>query len=175
MSEAAQSPDRLQLPAARMPQRRPNGVTAKQWRLAAIYPRAESAYQALIQAGYAKTTAAKQSSIILDGIGVKRATETLQARQLDSARGFMGLSRRALEKGEKQLDSLSPEDQLGLSLKAAELASKLGENLEQVGDSNSWRARLRRAIRLAYRFGYNKGREPLPIVLSPPENELSTE
>lgn len=55
------------------PPKRPPGVTAKQWRLAAIYPRAETAYQALVEAGYSVKTAQKNACHQLGTVGVQRA------------------------------------------------------------------------------------------------------
>ena len=142
---------------------RPKGVTPKQWRLAALYPRAESAYQAMIQAGYTHNTSAKTASNILDRIGVKRAREAQDAAKLDSARGLAGVGKVALATIDADIKELDPRDRISVGLKATELAHQLGENVEQTGSADGWKQRLRRAIRLAYRFGYNKAAASPPI------------
>jgi len=153
-----------------MPIKRPNGVTAKQWRLAAIYPRAESAYAALVEAGYAKKTALKRASNILDRVGVKRARDIQQQTLSDRARGIMAVGHAALATSVADLKDLDPRDRLAAGFKAIELAHSIGENVEATGSADAWKHRQRRAIRLALHLGYVAGRRTQDVVLSPTHN-----
>ena len=137
-----------------MPAIRPKGVTPKQWRLAALYPRCETAYQALIEAGYAHKTASKTASNILDRPGIRRAREAQGLERADSARGLMGVGTKGLASAAADLDALDPRDRLAASFKAIELAHSIGENVEQVGDGNRFHERVRRACRLMARLTY---------------------
>lgn len=141
---------------------RPKGVTAKQWRLAALYPRAESAYQALRAAGYAHSSADRMARPLLGTLGVARARESQDAARLDSARGLVGIARSAHGTVEADLKELEPRDRIAAGFKAYELAATLGENLERTGDADSWRARIRKAMRRAYRAGYAAALRSIP-------------
>lgn len=67
------------------PPTRPKGVTPKQWRLALLYPRCETAYEAAILAGYKPSTAAARAGRMSAAIGTLRAAQAQQAAELDSA------------------------------------------------------------------------------------------
>ena len=143
------------------PRIRPKGVTPRQWRLAAIYPRAESAYQALRLAGYAHSTATQNAKSQLETVGVKLAMEVQGRQQRDGARGLAALGARALKNGGDDLDQLEPRDRLAAGFKAYELAHNLGEHVAETGDGDRHRYRLRRAISLAYHFGMLAGKRQL--------------
>lgn len=108
MSEAAQRPD-YTLPDVEQPTKRPVGVTSRQWRLAALYPRCKTATEALLKAGYAKTTARALQSKILDGIGVQRAKAAQESKKLDSARSINGITAAKLR---SRIENDSASDQL---------------------------------------------------------------
>jgi hypothetical protein len=146
-----------------VPTVRPPGVTPKQWRLAAIYPRAENAYQALIAAGYKPSTALAKARRTSESVGVKRATEALQVQQRDragEARGLAGIGKLALTDAKKDLADLEPRDRIAAGFKAYELAASLGENIEATGDGDAWKQRLRRACRLMARLTEARLRRP---------------
>ncbi len=141
--------------ATPMPARRPNGVTARQWRLAALYPRCETAYEALIAAGYSTTTAKARASKTLDAIGVKRATDIQNGSQLDRARGLVGLGQELIASANR--DELADRDKIVLGLAAVKQGHEIGESVEASGSGSAWKQRQRRAIRLALRMGYAAG------------------
>ena len=155
------------------PRIRPKGVTPRQWRLAAIYPRAESAYQALRLAGYAHSTATQNAKSQLETVGVKLAMEVQGRQQRDSARGLAALGARALKNGGDDLDQLEPRDRLAAGFKAYELAHNLGEHTTETGDGDRHRYRMRRAIALAYHFGCVATRKAQDVVLSPSHNSAA--
>ena len=102
--------------------------------------------KALVKAGYAKTTAYKAQSIILDSPGTKRAIAEIEAERSDSARE---LKRRGLREALKRLESGEATDQLVLG------SVKIGHEVAQDEppanadyDEAAHRARLRR---FAYR------------------------
>ena len=152
------------------PRIRPKGVTPRQWRLAAIYPRAESAYQALRLAGYAHSTATQNAKSQLETVGVKLAMEVQGRQQRDSARGLVGMANKALTQGAAKMDELDTQEKLGFGLKAMELAHALGEHVTETGDGDRHRYRMRRAIALAYHFGCVATRRAQDVVLSPTHN-----
>ena len=149
------------------PRIRPKGVTPRQWRLAAIYPRAESAYQALRLAGYAHSTATQNAKSQLETVGVKLAMEVQGRQQRDSARGLAALGARALKNGGDDLDQLDPRDRLAAGFKAYELAHNLGEHTTETGDGDRHKYRQHRTARIAYYMGILAGRSPQHLVLSP--------
>ena len=149
------------------PRIRPKGVTPRQWRLAAIYPRAESAYQALRLAGYAHSTATQNAKSQLETVGVKLAMEVQGRQQRDSARGLAALGARALKNGGDDLDQLEPRDRLAAGFKAYELAHNLGEHVAETGDGDRHKYRQHRTARIAYYMGILAGRSPQHLVLSP--------
>jgi hypothetical protein len=141
---------------------RPKGVTAKQWRLAALYPRAESAYQALRAAGYAHSTADSLAARQIGSVGVAIARKVQDATRLDSARGLAGFAAEALAKGKDDLAALDPRDRIAAGLKATELAHNLGDGIDREGNGASWRVRIRKAMRRAYRAGYAAALRSIP-------------
>ena len=80
-----------ELPDVQQPPSRPKGVTARQWRLAALYPRCKTSVEALIQAGYARATATGVAKRTFDSAGVQRAIATQTQAKLDSARSINGI------------------------------------------------------------------------------------
>ena len=130
------------------PGRRPSGVTLKQWRLAQLLPRAESAYQACIDAGYKPSVALGTAKRAIESAGVLRATQALQRRRVDSVRGLAGISAAALATAEADIKGLPPEARLGVGLKFAEAAANLGESVEQVGDATAHERRRLRSLLL---------------------------
>ena len=140
---------------------RPPGVTRRQMRLAALLPRAESAYRAMLDAGYKPATALSSALRTRESAGVKIASVSIQAQQLDSARGLVGMANKALTQGAARMDELDAQEKLGFGLKAMELAHQLGEHVQDRGDGDRHRYRLRRAISLAYHFGMLAGKRQL--------------
>ena len=144
-----------------VPTIRPPGVTKRQWRLAALLPRCETAAEALRRAGYAPQTIDKCSRPILGTLGVKRATAAIEASLSDSARGFAGASRLALKTAKEDIAALEPRDRIAAAVKFAEVANTLGEHVQDRGDGDRHRYRMRRAIALAYHFGLLAGKRQL--------------
>ena len=144
-----------------VPAIRPPGVTKRQWRLAALLPRCETAAEALRLAGYSESTIRNNGYRQVALGGVKRASVSIQAQQLDSARGLVGLANKALTQGAASMDELDAQEKLGFGLKAMELAHQLGEHVQDRGDGDRHRYRLRRAISLAYHFGMLAGKRQL--------------
>lgn len=143
----------------------PKGVTKKQMRLAALLPRAESAYQALIQAGYRPATARSDALTIREAPGVKRAAEAIAASQADRARGIVGKGVAALESA--NISDLTSLEKLQFGLKAVEVGHNLGENLERAGSADAWKQRLRRACRLMARLTELRLRATQDVVFPP--------
>jgi len=154
MSQALQAIDKL--PPL------PPKVTKRQMRLAALLPRCETAAEAMRLAGYSAQTIDKQSRSTTGSIGVRRAEEAIAAEQADKARGLVAFGIKGLANSEADLAALEPRDRFAVSFKAIELGHAVGENVTASGSGTEWERRLRRAIRLAYRFGYNAGRIPPP-------------
>ena len=146
---------------------RPPGVTKRQMRLAALLPRCETAYEALIKAGYKTSTALDGARRTSESIGVKRASVSIQTHQRDSARGLAALGARALKNGGDDLDQLEPRDRLAAGFKAYELAHNLGEHTTETGDGDRHKYRQHRTARIAYYMGILAGRSPQHLVLSP--------
>jgi hypothetical protein len=69
-----------------VPSIRPPGVTKRQWRLAALLPRCETAAEALRLAGYAELTIDRMARPTLGTLGVRRASQAIAAAKSDSAR-----------------------------------------------------------------------------------------
>ena len=132
---------------------RPPGVTPRQWRLAALYPRASSAYEALIAAGYTPVTALASASRALGSAGVQRAMRVQFDTRADSARTLDGLGSRALAKGAETLDNLETRELLAFGLQAKKTAFELGESVEERGDAAAARLRRRRGLAKAYVLG----------------------
>jgi hypothetical protein len=130
----------------------PKGVTKRQWRLAALLPRCETAAEAMRQAGYGPQTIDKNSRHQLGTVGTRRAIEVQANVQRDRARGYFGVSERALRNAGADLDRLDPRDRLAVGAKYAELALQAGESVESTGDGDSWKQRVRRACRLMARL-----------------------
>jgi hypothetical protein len=160
MSEALAIVDQLQ---------RPKGVTKRQMRLAALLPRCETAYDAMLKAGYAPLSARNQTSRTTGSVGVKTASVSIQTHQRDSARGLAALGARALKNGGDDLDQLEPRDRLAAGFKAYELAHNLGEHTTEIGDGDRHKYRQHRTARIAYYMGILAGRAPQHMVLSPAE------
>ena len=85
MSEAAQLPD---FP---VPGHRPPGITARQWRLAAIYPRCKTAYEACVLAGYKPSGVNGNAHTYIVSKGTQLARAYQDATKLDSARSINGI------------------------------------------------------------------------------------
>ncbi len=158
----------------KQPRLRPPGVTPRQWRMALLYPRCESAYQAALQAGYKPSTARSRGRSISTSVGVIRAAQAIQERLVDSSRGLVGLSRQAFATSSADVKELEPRDRLALGIKALETAATLGENLEPEGNADRWRNRLRRACRLMARLTEQRIKAQ-HLVLSPMSDATSPE
>ena len=139
------------------PLSRPPGVTPRQWRLAALKDRCDSAYDACIQAGYKPSVALTKARRTSEAVGVRRAMEAQANGRADSARGLVGIGKLALESAPRDLKELEPRDRIAAGFKAYELAANLGENLEVSGDADQHRARIRKAIRRGFRAGFASG------------------
>lgn len=135
-----------------VPAIRPPGVTKRQWRLAALLPRCETAAEALRQAGYSANSIDRNGRPLVGTVGVRRATEALAAQQADRARGLIGAGKTALAAVDADVKELEPRDRLAFGLKAYELGHQLGENIEQHGDGDAWKRRLRRACLMMERL-----------------------
>ena len=136
--------------------RRPTGVTPRQWRLAAIYPKAASAYAAMVEAGYADSTALKNAKSQLETVGVAKAfaaQEEARQRRRDSA---SEIKRKA---GAKVSTALDSETDPNYALSAWATASKVkaeypdessGELSEaDLDDATSYVARIVARVLLA--------------------------
>ena len=157
-----------------VPTIRPPGVTKRQWRLAALLPRCETAAEALRLAGYSAKTIDRNGGRQVALGGVRRATEAIARQQADSARGLLGVAKRAMAKGDADVAELEPRDRLAFGLKAYELAHQIGENVEQAGNAEAWRQRLRRACRLMARLTEARlRRAPQDVGLSPPQGDAT--
>ncbi len=152
----------------------PKGVTKRQMRLAALLPRCETAAEALRLAGYSEVTIRNNGYRQVALGGVKRASEAIANSQLDKARGLMGLADAALADRSALLEQLDARDRIQTGLAAIKLAHEIGETVQQVGDGETWRARLRRGLRLAMHLGYVAGRRTQDVVLSPTHNSSAT-
>ena len=150
-----------------VPAIRPPGVTKRQWRLAALLPRCETAAEALRLAGYSESTIRNNGYRQVALGGVKRASVSIQAQQLDSARGLVGMANKALTQGAARMDELDAQEKLGFGLKAMELAHQLGEHVQDRGDGDRHKYRQHRTARIAYYLGILAGRAPQHLVLSP--------
>ncbi len=146
-----------------VPTIRPPGVTKRQWRLAALLPRCETAAEAMRQAGYAVSTIDRNSRPQLGTVGVRRATEAIATIQADRARGIHGVSALALKTVEADLKELEPRDRIATGLKAAEIAAALGENVTQTGDGDSWKRLLHRYVERAFLRGRRSAENHNPL------------
>ena len=156
-----------QLAVIDVPAIRPPGVTPRQWRLAALLPRCESAAEAMRQAGYALVTVDRNGRRAVGSAGVQRAKDAQDAALRDKARGINSLAAKAFGLAEDRLKELEVRDLLSFGLNGVKVASEIGESVVATGSGTDWKIRLRRAMRLAYRFGYNKGRIPPPTTRNP--------
>jgi hypothetical protein len=114
-----------------------------QARLAEVYetenPRTHT--EAMLKAGYSPASARASAKDLRDRPGVKHATEALQARQRDKARGLDRMIQRGIE-DPTAFDSLPAYDQVVTALKAVELKSKL--NVEpETGDADRYLRQLK--------------------------------
>ena len=148
-----------------VPTIRPPGVTKRQWRLAALLPRCETAAEALRLAGYSPKTIDRMSRPTLGTVGVKRATTAIEASLSDSARGFAGASRLALKTAKEDIAALEPRDRIAAAVKFAEVANTLGEHIQDRGDGDRHKYRQHRTARIAYYMGILAGRSPQHMVL----------
>ena len=123
-----------------MPDVLPTGVTKRQWRLAALRPRVETAYAALIAAGYAETTALKQSSKTLERVGIQRAREAQALARLDSA-GEIRAKSGAKVLREVSRDDTDPQFALAAWATAAKVQSEYPQEEAGVGDFDRNNAR----------------------------------
>ena len=107
--------------------------------------------KALVKAGYAKTTAYKQQSKILDSRGAKEAIAAVEAERSDSARG---IKRLAAAKIRERLEDGSASDALAVtSWKTAHEIAQDEPASETRYDHAAYRARLRRALNRAAKVG----------------------
>ena len=160
MSEALQVID--------VPAIRPPGVTKRQWRLAALLPRCETAAEALRLAGYAPSTINGKSGRQSALVGVRRAQAAIEASQADRARGLLGFGEQALADKDALFADMNGAARATIGLQAIKLAHEIGENIEQRGNGEAWKLRLRRACRLMARLTEARLLRPLDVVLSPP-------
>jgi hypothetical protein len=134
-----------------MPAKRPKGVTAKQWRLAAIYPRAESAYQALVAAGYTPVTALASSAVILGSSGIARAKQAQEEAQRDTAHE---IARKAGRIVADRLDTMQDQGLIAAWKVAHDIKAASPPEVTTARLPSSWyRAQVRRALLRAYRLG----------------------
>jgi hypothetical protein len=64
----------------------------------------------------------------------------------------MSVGTAALSSNISDLQQLEPRDRLAVGLQAIKLAHEIGENVEQHGDGDRWKQRIRRACRLMARL-----------------------
>ena len=103
MSEAVQPPD---FPS---PGKRPPGITARQWRLAAVYPRCKTAYEACVLAGYKPSGVNGNAHTYIVSKGTQLAKAYQDATKLDSARSINGITAAKLR---QRIQDDSASDQL---------------------------------------------------------------
>ena len=87
----------------------PKGITRRQWRLASLLPQCETAYEALVKAGYSPKNADKNGRPILGTLGLQRAIVTQTQAKLDSARSINGITAAKLR---SRIEDDSASDQL---------------------------------------------------------------
>lgn len=131
-----------------MPPIRPKGVTPRQWRLAAIYPRAESAYAALIAAGYAHKTATQNAKSQLETVGVQRAMAVQSAAKRDSAAAIKSKSA-ARVLAEVERDGVDPMFALSAWTSASKVKAEYPdeENGIEAGERQAAAIYLRNVVR----------------------------
>ena len=108
--------------------------------------------KALVKAGYAKTTAYKCQSIILDSPGTKRAIAEIETERSDSARA---IKRLAAEKLRQRLQDDSASDPLVIA--GWKTAHEISQDEPPAGDPyipEIYRSRIRRALNRAWTAGY---------------------
>ena len=132
MNEAIQHVD--------MPDVLPTGVTKRQWRLAALRPRVETAYAALIAAGYSHSTATQNAKSQLETVGVQRAREAQALARLDSA-GEIRAKSGAKVLREVSRDDTDPQFALAAWATAAKVQSEYPQEEAGVGDYDRNNAR----------------------------------
>lgn len=127
---------------------RPPGVTIQQWRLAVLYPRAKNAYQALVQAGYARSTALGAAKPTLESLGVKRASEAIAAAKRDSAAAIKSKSA-ARVLAEVERDGVDPMFALSAWTSASKVKAEYPDEEAGLGDGEreTARAYVRRIVR----------------------------
>ena len=136
-----------ELPDVQQPPSRPKGVTARQWRLAALYPRCKTSVEALIKAGYARATANGVAKRTFDSAGVQLAIKAQTQAKLDRAREIKAFSAsRVLAEVKK--DDGDPNYALSAWATASKVAAEYPDEDEGIGESDreAVRAYVCRAI-----------------------------
>jgi len=136
----------------------PAGVTRRQFRLAALLPRCETAYEALVKAGYSPKTARSDPRDIRERTGVVRATAAIEARQRDRA---SGIKAKTFDEIEARIDSKEASDVLLLgALKTThEIEQSLGDQSGEPELPRAWWDRWKkRNLRRAFELGRRSAR-----------------
>ena len=133
----------------------PPGVTRRQWKLAQLYPKAETAYEALVQAGYAPVTAIKAPGRVAGAIGVQRATAALVERQRDSA---SSIKKAVVPKVAAHVkDGMALQDALAVWATSSKIEAEYPDSgAETVGDAELEAIKLirRRMVQFAFAAGF---------------------
>lgn len=147
----------------------PRGSSVRQIRLAGLIlsrsPDDNHTWTDILRdAGYAETSIRSSAATIREASGVVRAMDALQQRQADRARGVLGLGEAALADHDALFEGMRGVERATFGLQAIKLAHEIGENIEQRGNGEAWKLRLRRACRLMARLTENRLRRPLDVV-----------
>jgi len=155
-------------------------ITLRQERLAdaLLDPKITTKTEALLKAGYAKSTAFKNQGRVTGAVGTEIALARRRKQQADKARGLRGLAERLLSDGEKRLskleEELSPLEQIQTGAGLLKLARELGDTGPDRGEARAYFvAYLHKAMRRSFRAGFKaalEGRDPLGLVVSQQEN-----
>lgn len=150
------------------------GATLRQERLAAalLDPNIKSKTEAMLRAGYAKSTALTQQGRSSVSVGTQAVVERHIAKRRDKARGLDAIIEKTIERPEL-VDNLDPIDKLAVGMKALQLRADLGVEPER-GDADRWKEKHRRIAKRYLRFALWVLR-PQHVVLSPATSEHTGE
>lgn len=151
-----------------VPVKRPPGIAPRQWRLAALYPRCQTAWEACERAGFSPVTARAMSRRALMSVGVERATRAIAEAQRDSARE---VKRKAGARVNRELDTETADPTFALSAwaTASKIAAEYPDEQELV-DANARsqsRAWVLKLCRIAARVAVYRALRTQHLVLSP--------
>jgi hypothetical protein len=108
--------------AIAVPSIRPKGVTPRQWRLAVLLPRAQSSYQACVDAGYLPTGAAGNAHTYIVSKGTQSALVAIESQLAAKRDSAAAIKRKAGARVSRELDG---EPDPNYALNAWATASKI--------------------------------------------------